>query len=316
MCQQKSVQVQTDIQNVFVEKETFGFSVSCLEDNEDFLCVCGVSKTTFNILTELLETVPNGKKMSRQDKIMLMLIKFKHNLPFVFLGKLFNINRKTVGQIFSSTLHAMYTAVKPFMSWISKEKVLATMPSDFKSKYPRCRVIIDATEVKCERPSTLEPEVLFYSNYKNSFTIKFLIGIAPCGLITFLSNAYGGRVTDSHITNDCGILSLLESGDIVLADKGFPQIREDVQNQGAFIVMPPFKTGNVQFSDKENAESYKCASVRIHVERAIARMKLFRVLKFVDHSLYEHIDKIILCIGFLCNQSSELISDKHDNENK
>ena len=51
-----------------------------------------------------------------------------------------------------------------------------------------------------------------------------MIGIAPCGLITFISKAYGGRITDSQLTVDCGVIDKLESEDEVMLDKGFPGV--------------------------------------------------------------------------------------------
>ena len=139
--------------------------------------------------------------------------------------------------------------------------------------------------------------------------MKFLIGVAPSGLITFLSKAYGGRVTDCHITTDSGFLDLLEPGDIILADKGFPSIVESAQERGAFVCMPPFKRGDRQFSHSENQECYKIASVRIHVERAISRMKYFNILKFLENSLLNKIDKILICIAFTCNNFPDLIQE-------
>ena len=48
---------------------------------------------------------------------------------------------------------------------------------------------------------------------------------APCGLITFMSKAYGGRITDSQIVFDTGMMEKLESEDSVMCDKGFPEVR-------------------------------------------------------------------------------------------
>ena len=39
-----------------------------------------------------------------------------------------------------------------------------------------------------------------------------------------MSQLYGGRITDSQLTILCGLIDLLESGDEVLADKGFPEV--------------------------------------------------------------------------------------------
>ena len=44
------------------------------------------------------------------------------------------------------------------------------------------------------------------------------------GLMIYLSSAYGGKATDIEITAASELLEKLESGDIVLADKGFSYI--------------------------------------------------------------------------------------------
>ena len=181
------------------------------------------------------------------------------------------------------------------------------MPPAFKALYPETRVIIDASEIECERPPTVKQRVLMYSNYKSRFTAKFLVGIAPSGEITFISKSYGGRTTDTEITVKSGFLNLIEQGDIVMADKGFPHIETDLNSAGAILVMPPFKRNNFQFSQKQNKDGYECASVRIHVERAIARMKIFEILNFMPNHLLPHLDKVLMVVSFFCNCFPDLI---------
>ena len=50
--------------------------------------------------------------------------------------------------------------------------------------------------------------------------MNFILGIAPSGIITFISPAYGGRVTDCQLTAESGIIDLLEEHDEVMCDKG------------------------------------------------------------------------------------------------
>lgn len=52
--------------------------------------------------------------------------------------------------------------------------------------------------------------------------MKFLVGVTPGAMICFHSDEYGGRVSDTHITVDSGFLDVVEAGDKILADKGFP----------------------------------------------------------------------------------------------
>jgi len=81
--------------------------------------------------------------------------------------------------------------------------------------------IIDCFEVFIEGPSDLKARAQTWSNYKQHNTIKFLISITPQGSISFMSKAWGGRVSDKHRTDLSGFLDELLPGDLVLADRGF-----------------------------------------------------------------------------------------------
>ena len=78
--------------------------------------------------------------------------------------------------------------------WPAREVVRQNMPTtlNFKQLYPKCVVIIDCLEIFIETPSKFEARSKTYSNYKKHNTIKFLIGITPCGSISYLSQCWGG----------------------------------------------------------------------------------------------------------------------------
>ena len=52
-------------------------------------------------------------------------------------------------------------------------------------------------------------------------TAKYLISIAPNGMISFLSVGWRGRTSDKRIDNESGFLDLVDPGDVILADRGF-----------------------------------------------------------------------------------------------
>ena len=118
-----------------------------------------------------------------------------------------------------------------------------------------------------------------YSSYKHHNTAKSLIGIAPSGMITFVSDLYAGRLSGRTITKDCGILKLLEDGDSVMADNGFDIIRDMPKNTALNI--PPFLKDHSSLTIEEETETRRIAAVRVHVERAIRRIKVFKILKTV-----------------------------------
>ena len=286
------------------------FDASQLRTEEDYKKMCGVSRAFFRQVSIILdEDIKNTRSSTKDDKIMMFFMKIRHNLSYFMMSKIFQIHRTTISQNVENVLDSLYKEASVWSWWIPREKVQATMPEIFKAHHPNTRAILDASEIKCEAPSEVRPQALCYSQYKSSCTLKYLIAIAPSGFITFISRAYGGRVTDTQITVDSGFLDLLEAGDLILADKGFPKIIEQANERGAFVVMPPFKRGDRQFSEFENSEGYKCSRLRIHVERAIARMKVFKVLKFLDHSLLPRINKLLACIAYIVNHFPPLIQE-------
>ena len=148
-----------------------------------------------------------------------------------------------------------------------------TMPSAFKQIYPMTRVKIDCTENFLEMASSFRSQSATHSSYKSHNTAKGLIGISPARAVTFvrIGDLYDGGSSDKPITKDCRILNLLEEGDSLMADKGF-EIADDIT---------PFLRGSDHLLIEDETETRRIASVRIHVERAISRIKTFRIFSTV-----------------------------------
>ena len=122
-------------------------------------------------------------------------------------------------------------------------------------------------------------------------------------MISFLSKAWGGRASDQHITRESGFQDLLEPTDLVMADKGFT-IKEDLMVRGATLEIPPPSSGLEQMSKDKFIVTEKIANARIHVERAIGRMKAFPILrKALPIALVPLIDDILVA----CAGSSNLL---------
>ena len=77
-----------------------------------------------------------------------------------------------------------------------------------------------------------------------------------------------------------GFIQKLEgrSGISIMTDRGFT-IKDQLYEIGIGLNIPPFLEGRLQLPAAEVKKGRQIASLRIHVERAIGRIKNFSILK-------------------------------------
>ena len=79
-------------------------------------------------------------------------------------------------------------------------------------------------------------------------------------------------MSDKHLTVNSGLFRLIHHGDLVIADHGF-DIADELAFVDATLKIPPFTKGKPQLSQREVESSRGLSRIRIHVERAIGRLK-------------------------------------------
>lgn len=279
------------------------FCFESIKNDEECISVTGVNLQVFNVLLKFMEGYPAMDHAP--DHLLICLYKLKLADPFVAIGTVFGMHRTSVQRIFSNVLDHLYIRTQNLIPWPSRQQIDDSMPPEFVSTYPKTRVIVDCTEVPVEKPGSLYLRNHLYSNYKSTETLKYLIGIAPSGLITFASVGFTGRSSDTLVLNDCGICHLLEQGDAVMADKGFPVVK----TTGITTIIPPrAKPHQKQFTKAQMDETQKIASLRIHVERAIQRVKQFSILTDrLDDNMVPYCDKIFRVVCGIVNLCAPII---------
>lgn len=210
------------------------------------------------------------------DQFFLFLCRVREGALEESLAERFHVSQSTVSRIVITWANYLFFMLGSLPIWLHRSAVNAMMPLCFKDTFPRTRVILDCTEIYIEKASSKVINSETYSNYKGSTTLKGLIGVCPSGEITFVSSLYQGSISDKQITKQSGILSLLEEGDEVMADKGF-LIGDLLSPINASLVVPPFLNQRRQFTREEVTTTQQIARLRIHVERAIGRIKQHHV---------------------------------------
>jgi hypothetical protein len=100
---------------------------------------------------------------------------------------------------------------------------------------------------------------------------------------------------------------LLDPGDLVIADGGF-LIRDILNPRKIDLNIPQFLSGRDHLTPQEEILTKRIARVRIHVERAIERMKKFKIIgTTIPLSLKSVATEIVHIIRFLVNYQSPFV---------
>ena len=237
----------------------------------------------------------------------LTLVKLRLARKNFELSILFQITAKEVSNVFITWVNFLYFTFKSINWWPSRDLVKFFSPTDFSSKFPSTRVIIDGTEIPMLKPKFPVLQQSTYSSYKNKITVKILVGITPGGLVSFVSDAYGGSTSDRQICERSPLSALCDPGDSIMADKGL-NVQDLFMYSNVTINIPEFFKRKNRMSGETVAKDHKIASKRVHVERLIGLAKTFNILKKPLNDTESMLSDAIISVCFyLCNFRSCIV---------
>ncbi len=196
-----------------LEKNMFNYKN--LKDHE-IQRYTGISKAVFNSLASLIQRFTplnywsgsSFTSVSIEDQLLILLMKLRLDLPYFDLARRFSLSQTTIQNIFMTYIHVLHELL--FLGMLNKipslEKNKCSLPESFGS-FSNCRIILDCTEFRVSVPrKDLEAASSSFSNYKHYLTGKFLVGVAPNGCITFVSEGFPGSTSDKIVTKESGIV--------------------------------------------------------------------------------------------------------------
>lgn len=260
--------------------------------HNDLTYLCGLTKIQFDVVYNLC--IFNQKewpsyRIPLKEQLLLTLLKYRHNWEYRMLSIFFKIRKGTAQTIFVFWTRLLYNRLETIDFW----KLRSRREGEFVA-------ILDCTEIPIEKPAAPDLQQATFSKYKNTNTFKTLVAIDEQGVVTFVSDAYGGCVSDNRIVELSGIVDLLSEGDYILADKGFDQI-DVLSAKGIVLNRPPTKRG-LQLTEADVAKTRAIASRRIEVERVIGYAKTYKILsQKIKHPLFPYMNMIIKILFKLTN---------------
>ncbi|XP_074096072.1 LOW QUALITY PROTEIN: uncharacterized protein LOC141525457 [Cotesia typhae] len=241
--------------------------------------------------------------------IFITLKKIRLNESFAILADDFGISTSNISRIFTKTLPVMAEYLKDFIIWPSSARIKLQLPISFRSRYAAVESIIDYLEIEIEKSTDPVKQSLTWSEYKCN-TVKYLISCTPDGIVNFISPGFGGRTSDAEIVSQSGYLDCLKPGAAILADRGFKHIENFVVEKKCTLIRPPTVSSEKQPSHDEVLATKRIASLRIHIERLIRRIREFEICEphsCVNIKLISQMDNIMIIAAALTNLQGPLI---------
>ena len=116
-----------------------------------------------------------------------------------------------------------------------------------------------------------------------------------------VSKSFEGSISDRKLVELSGLLQMLEPGDEIMGDKGF-LIQDLLAPLGVRLNVPPLLQSREQMPVNEVVVTKKIAQLRVHVERAIKRVKEFHLLQGVlPSTMWDSVNEVIYVCCMLTN---------------
>ncbi len=177
-------------------------------------------------------------------------MKLRLNLQGNLVERL-RVSQTVVSRVILCWLDLMEESMRCYLLWLPRK-------TNNGSVFQR-ESVIDCSETSFQKPQN--------SHYYGQNTIKYLVSIAPCGLIMFISPAYAGRRSNKFITANSGFLEYLRLGDEVMADRGFTF--KGPLNERKVMLLPAFTKRDMQLSEEDTTNTRRMANVWVHAEQVI-----------------------------------------------
>lgn len=225
---------------------------------------------------------------------------------------MFGLSESYTIALFNKHIGTIASCMKHFVRWFPPESVFCKLPVSFMARYSNVYIIIDTFEIEVKAPQDAFDQSETFSAYKSCNTAKYLVGITPDGTIMYVSKGYVGRNSDKQVTVHSDFVEHLPKGKAVMADRGFKSLEPLLHAHGCKLIRPSVNKGE-PLSKELSKLGQVIASLRIHVERAIGRIREFRMLNIhsaIPGSMMSFLDDAVIIACALVNCQINLVKYK------
>lgn len=261
--------------------------------------------TFMRILSHLEPLWSNrNKSLSQFQKLLLTFFRLKLGLSEHLLAHLFLVSPAAVSRVFRETVSLLYSLLQHAITWPDRGTLSRSTPQQFVESFGnRGTLILDCFELLIEGPHRGQKSV----TSKREHSLKYLTVLAPGGEVCFLSQGWGGRVSDRVISRHCGFVQRLEPGDVVVSPGELNNLL------CAEVKLSAFTNGTLELGDSvvvESAPLYhliKTVTGRVYEKYKILSGSLpLSLVKQCEREKVTLLDKILTVCCVFTNLSSNM----------
>ena len=300
-----SIVRQANSQSVFALLTPFG-------DREGF-------EAFFDLLLdkngELFFELGSRRKPSRllpgKDGLLLFFCRAFAGMQNQMVALFFGVSSSTSSRTFLEWTQFLYAFLQAMNPPVQNSRILE-LNDRIRSTLadPTVTDIIDSSGIELQKPSGLAAQSVTWSDYYSTNCAKFLISIAPCGYLRYVSGAHPGRITDATLCETGFYLMLEEREDpsSILADRGFFISFQISQRKCTINVPPKSPADKMPFTEDEVGITKKIAKDRIFSEHAVKYVKSWKFLQgAVPIACVDLIEPILFIAAMFANFTCPLM---------
>lgn len=213
---------------------------------------------------------PGGGRVRRlkpYEEVLMTLLYLRHNVSHAVVGQMFGVSADTSENTFHEVIFVLRD-VCPSERWEAEKRWHKREPTWTPDEVDRA--LIDSFESPVRRPSLNERQKRVYSGKKKRHTLKTQVVTDAEGEIMEIDAGHRGPTADQKLYEQSGVAQHYPNA----AKQG------DLGYQGtAGVEVPHKKPKGGQLTEEQKADNRQKASVRVHVEHGIRRIKGWRIVR-------------------------------------
>ena len=211
------------------------------------------------------------RKLPPLREVLMTLVYLRHNVPHAVCGQLFGVSADVSEDTFRTVIQVLNESC-PSDRWNAEKHWRKGEPTWTPDEQDL--LLIDSFETTVPRPSRREDDKHLYSGKKRRHTLKTQVATDKNGEIVGIDPGHPGPTHDKTLYLNSGI------------ETAFPKAKKqaDLGYIGAPGMILPHKKKNCRKIKNELTaaqidENRQLASVRVHVEHGIRRIKAWHILR-------------------------------------